>query len=87
MAWLSKRGSVYYIKYWFNGHTRKTSTGTNTYQIAKEKLRQFEGALARGGEESSLPTRTSIGDALTAYVQMSCRGNTPGTSTIPHRNR
>lgn len=69
MAWLSKRGSVYYIKYWFNRHTRKTSTGTNSYQIAKEKLRQFEGDLARGGEESSLPTRTSIGDVLTAYVQ------------------
>jgi hypothetical protein len=53
-------------------HARRTtrsalSTGTSTYQIAKEKLRHFEGALARG-EDSSLPTRTTIPDALTAYV-------------------
>jgi integrase len=69
MAWLSKRGSLYYIKYWHvaRNSSRRISTGTTTYQIAKEKLRQFEGALARG-DDSSLPTRTTIPDALTAYV-------------------
>jgi len=69
MAWLNKRGSLYYIKYWHvpSNSSRRISTGTSTYQIAKEKLRQFEGALARG-DDSSLPTRTSIPDALTAYV-------------------
>src|SRR5258706_14658434 len=69
MAWLSKRGSVYYIKFWHTGSdsTRRITTGTSNFQIAKEKLRQFEGALARG-DDSSLPTRTSIPDALTAYV-------------------
>ena len=54
MAWLSKRGSVYYIKYWSNGRTLKTSTGNSTFQVAKEKLRQFEDAKARG-DDFSLP--------------------------------
>jgi integrase len=67
MAWLTKRGSVYYVKYWFNGAKRRISTGTSNYQAAKEKLRRHEGALARG-DDSSLPTRTRITDALTAYV-------------------
>jgi len=69
MAWLSKRGSLYYIKYWHVGSnsSRRISTGTSNYQAAKEKLRQHEGTLARG-DDSSLPTRTSITDALTAYV-------------------
>jgi hypothetical protein len=69
MAWLSKRGSVYYIKYWLNGRTLKTSTGTEVFQIAKEKLRQFEASVARGNLDSGLPTRTSIADVLTAYVK------------------
>jgi hypothetical protein len=69
MAWLSRRGSVYYIKFWHSGSdsTRRIATGTSSFQIVKEKLRQFEGALARG-DDSSLPTRTSIPAALTAYV-------------------
>jgi hypothetical protein len=67
MAWLSKRGSVYYIKNWSNGATRRTSTGTSAYQVAKEKLRQFEAARA-SGDDSSLPTKTPISDVLTKYV-------------------
>ena len=67
MAWLSKRGSVYYIKYWHNGATRRRTTGSSSFQIAKEKLRQFEAARA-DGDESTLPTRTPIADVLTAYV-------------------
>jgi integrase len=67
MAWLSKRGSVYYIKFWSNGSTRKTSTGTCSFQIAKEQLREFEAGQARG-DLSPLPTKTPIADVLTAYV-------------------
>jgi integrase len=67
MAWLMKRGSVYYIKFSVGGKKRKTSTGTDNFQLAKEKLRQFESAQARG-EDSPLPTKTPISDVLTAYV-------------------
>src|SRR5438105_3424198 len=67
MAYLIKRGRVYYIKHYDNGKKSRISTGTGTYQLAKEKLRRFEDAQARG-EDFSLPTRTAIPDVLTAYV-------------------
>src|SRR5688572_30671026 len=66
MAWLIKRGPVYYIRYSIAGRKRKLSTDTDNFQLAKEKLRRFESAQARG--ESSLPTKTPIADVLTAYV-------------------
>lgn len=66
MAWLIKRGPVYYIRYSVAGKKRKLSTETDNYQLAKEKLRRFESAQARG--ESSLPTKTPIADVLNAYV-------------------
>jgi hypothetical protein len=46
-----------------NGSSAPTPTN---YQLAKEKLRRFESAQARG--ESSLPTKTPIADVLSAYV-------------------
>jgi integrase len=67
MAWLMKRGSVYYIRYCVGSKKRKVSTDTDNYQLAKEKLRQFEAAQARG-DVSPLPTKTLITDVLTAYV-------------------
>lgn len=64
---VAKRGSVYYIKFSVGGKKRKVSTDTSNFQIAKEKLRQFEAAAARG-RESLLPTKTSIASVVTAYV-------------------
>jgi integrase len=68
MAWLIKRGPVYYIRYSQGKRSskRKISTNTGNFQLAKEKLREFESAWARG--DSSLPTRTAIADVLTNYV-------------------
>ena len=67
MAYLVKRGRVYYIKHYDGGKKSRISTGTGTYQIAKEKLRRFEDAQARE-EEFSFPTRTPVADVITAYV-------------------
>lgn len=67
MASLKKRGSVYYAQYYVGGNQR-VSLQTDSYQVAKEKLRQIEANLARG-EESPLPTRTPIAEVLTAYVE------------------
>lgn len=66
MAWLIKRGPVYYIRYSIAGKKRKLSTETDNFQLAKEKLRRFEHAQARG--ESSFPTKTPIAEVLNAYV-------------------
>lgn len=68
MAWLAKRNLVYYIKFVIGRKKRKLSTGTDNYQLAKEKLRQFGADAAREGEPS-LPTKTSIPKVLDAYVQ------------------
>src|SRR3954447_4060045 len=69
MASLVQRpdSSTYYIQFYLSGKLKRKSTGTESFQIAKEKLRQFESAQARG-DVLPLPTRTPIADVLTAYV-------------------
>lgn len=67
MAWLTKRGPIYYIKFSVRGRKRRISTGSGVFQIAKEKLRRFEAAQAQSGD-SALPTKTPTVDVLTAYV-------------------
>lgn len=67
MASLKKRGPVYYIQFYQGEKQRRISTETESFQQAKEKLRQFESVQARG-EDSPLPTKTPIVDVLTAYV-------------------
>jgi integrase len=67
MASLKKRGPVYYIQFYVGTTQRRISTETGSFQIAKEKLRQFESAEARE-EGTGLPTKTPIAEVLTAYV-------------------
>lgn len=75
MAWLKKRGSVYYIRFISGGKRKTVCTDTDVLQIAKEKLRQFECALAQG--DSPLPSKTPIADLLSAYVQHIRTAKTP----------
>lgn len=67
MASLIKRGPVYYIQFMASGRARRVSTGTDSFQIAKEKLRQFESSQARG-DHLPLPTKTPIADVVAAYA-------------------
>jgi integrase len=67
MASLIQRGEIWYIQYCVSGKARRVSTGTDSEQIAKEKLRQFESAHFRGND-NPLPTRTPIAEIITAYV-------------------
>ena len=67
MASLKQRGSVYYIQFYVGANQRRISTGTDSYQLAWEKLRQFELAQHRG-DDNPLPTRTPIADIVSAYV-------------------
>ena len=67
MASLIKRGPVYYIQFMASGRARRVSTGSDSFQIAKEKLRQFESSQARG-DDLPLPTRTPIADVVAAYA-------------------
>ncbi len=68
MASLKKRGKTYYAQYYLGGEQKRVSLGTNSLQIAKEKIRQIESALARG-TDIPLPTKTPIAEVVAAYVQ------------------
>ncbi len=67
MASLKKRGDSYYVQYYVGGKAKRQSLRTNSLQIAKEKLRQFESAQFRG-EDLPFPSRTPIGEVVKDYV-------------------
>src|SRR5438552_2373599 len=58
---------VFYIQYMASGKAKRVSTGTDSLQIAKERLRQFESAQHRG-DDSPLPSKTPIATVVAAYV-------------------
>ena len=68
MASLTKRGKVYYARYWLGKKQRQVCLHTKSYPMAKEKLRQLESSLAQGSE-LPLPSKTPVADVVTAYVQ------------------
>jgi integrase len=68
MASLVQRGPIHYIQFYIAGKLKRVSTGTDVLQIAKEKLRQFESAQARG-DTLPLPTKTPIAQVVTPYVE------------------
>jgi integrase len=68
MASLIKRGDTFHIQ-WYEGRTkRRRSLKTDSLQIAKEKLRQFESARYRGAD-CPLPTRTPFSEVVAAYIE------------------
>lgn len=71
MASLIKRefqgGPVWYIQFYRGGKQKRLKASDN-FQIAKEKLRRFDSAEARG-ELNHLPTNTPLAEIVTAYVQ------------------
>ena len=52
MASLVKRGDVYYLQWYTGPRIRRRSLKTDTLQIAKEQLRQFESARFHGTGDS-----------------------------------
>jgi hypothetical protein len=70
MASLVRRpdSSFYQIQFYAGRKIRRVSSGTDCLQVAKEKLRQFESAQARG-DDSPLPTRTPIATVVGEYAK------------------
>ena len=68
MASLIQRNGVYYITDRLSGKIVRHSLRTDSLQIAKEKLRQYQSAQLRG-DDNPLPTRTPIADVVGAYVR------------------
>ncbi|HCD31292.1 MAG TPA: hypothetical protein DER01_02730 [Phycisphaerales bacterium] len=67
MASLKKRGNRYQIQYYVGKQQRRISLGDIPYQVAKEKLRQFESAQFRGDDIVTV-TQTPIAEVVGAYV-------------------
>ena len=68
MASLKKRGSMYVIQWYEGGKQRRRGLRTESLQVAREKLRQFESARFRG-DACPLPMRTPIGEVVAAYIE------------------
>ena len=68
MAGLIRRGTQYYALYRVGGRERRVSLRTDSYQLAREKLRKIESSLLRGSA-MPLPTRTPLPAILKAYVE------------------
>jgi len=68
VAWLRKRCGVYYVCWSEGGKKHRKSLFTESHQLAKDKLRQFESARARG-EDNTLLTRTLIDEIVQAFAE------------------
>ena len=68
MASLKKRGETYYAQYYVGSKQKRVCLGTDSYQIAREKLRRLESAQYRG-EENPLPSRTPLPKILQRYAE------------------
>jgi len=67
MASLIKRGKTYYAQYCIAGKARRISLETQSLQVAKEKLRQLESAMARQ-DDIPIPTKTPLPGLLSDYI-------------------
>lgn len=68
MASLRKRGKTWYAQYYLGRTQKRVSLNTDSFQVAKEKLRRLESSLAQGND-NPLPSRTPIGEVVAAYVR------------------
>ena len=68
MASLVKRNKVYYLQWRVGRKLKRRSLATGVYQIAKEKLRQFESSEFMG-ETNPLPSKTQLPDILQRYAE------------------
>lgn len=67
MASLTKRGKVYYVRYWVAKKQRTVCLHTKSYAVAKEKVREIESSMARGADPP-LPSKTPISKVMSAYI-------------------
>ncbi len=67
MAGLIRRGKYYTAVFRVGGLEIRRALGTDSCQVAKEKLRQLETEMAQGSL-NPLPGKTPVGEIITAYV-------------------
>ncbi len=69
MAGLIRRGKYYTAVFRVGGQECRRALGTDSCQIAKERLRQLETEMAQGSL-NPLPGKTPVADIITAYVDL-----------------
>ncbi len=62
------RDGNYHMQWYEGAKKRRRSLRTDSLQIAKEKVRQFESAQF-AGHDCALPTRTPVGEIVAAYIE------------------
>jgi hypothetical protein len=68
MASLRKRGKIYYASYYAGGKEQRRSLETASYHVARERIRNLEGARARGTLDDDLPTKTPVPRIVEEYA-------------------
>lgn len=68
MACLIKRENIYYAQYMVGKRAKRISLDTSSLQLAKEKIRQLESSLYRGGD-NPLPSKTPVAQVVTDYIE------------------
>jgi len=68
MASLIKREKIYYAQYMVGKRAKRISLETSSLQLAKDKVRQLESSLYRGGD-NPLPSKTPVAQVVTAYIE------------------
>lgn len=68
MASLIKRDTIYYAQYMVGKKAKRVSLETSSLQVAKEKVRQLESSLYRGGD-NPLPSKTPVSQVVTDYIE------------------
>ena len=76
MAGLFKRNGIYYAKFYAGRNPTRVSLKTDDPRLAKAKLSRIEMALAQGND-SPLPSKTPIEQAITAYVEHMAASKSP----------
>jgi integrase len=68
MGQIRKRGAVYWIRYYRNGQRIEESAQTDKYEVARDRLRDREGAIAKGIPITARSTRLTFDEAAKGVV-------------------
>ena len=84
MGQLRKRGGVWWIRYYRNGRRFEESARTGTKEIARDKLREIEGAIAKGVPVTPRAGRLTFDDAA---KDLETEYTVNGRKTLKHLQR
>lgn len=85
MGSIYKRGTVYWVKYYRDGHALRESSGSPKATVARAFLRAREGRVARGEVVSTHAERVTVGELADDVVQDYMANERRSPATLQHR--